>query len=227
MSTTAARPGEPFPDPPETTLDGLLLRPGPETGRRTALIDAATGERWTHRELSDRALTAASAFRRAGIVPGERVVLCLPNGIDYVTGLFGLLAAGTVVSPVLHDAPAAELAARDASVGASAPDGGAGERTGELLLYGPQVAGGHLAVDGGLDPVTDDEGWPPATWSGSTATAASGSSTASRTWSSTGATRSPPARSRGSCAPIPWSATPSPSPNRTPGTAKSRWPGWC
>ncbi|MFF2619865.1 SDR family NAD(P)-dependent oxidoreductase [Kitasatospora sp. NPDC058046] len=129
MHTTISRFGEPLPGIPDTTLDTMLLRPGSQVASRTTLIDAETGERWTHQDLSERALAAAADFRRSGIDPGERVVLSAPNGIGFVAGLFGLLAAGAVVSPVIHGSPAPELARRAACIGARRVLSGSRSRT--------------------------------------------------------------------------------------------------
>ncbi|MFI9271995.1 SDR family NAD(P)-dependent oxidoreductase [Kitasatospora sp. NPDC052896] len=128
----SAPPSPEIPEIPDLTLAELLLRLPPGAGQRTALVDAATGERWTHQELRERALTAAAEYRRAGVTPGERVLLSLPNGVDFAAGLLGLLAAGAVVSPVGHRTPEPELARQGALIGA------------RRLLTGPAARLGHL-----------------------------------------------------------------------------------
>ncbi|ADB48847.1 long-chain-fatty-acid--CoA ligase [Conexibacter woesei] len=54
----------------------------------------------TYRELWDGALARAAVLRELGVRPGDRVALLAPNGIDFVTAYFGIVAAGAVVVPV-------------------------------------------------------------------------------------------------------------------------------
>ncbi|MER7048369.1 SDR family NAD(P)-dependent oxidoreductase [Streptomyces jumonjinensis] len=154
MPTTPPAPGTSGPRPPEipdTTLDELLLSVPSGTAYRTALIDAATGERWTHQELRERALTAAAGFRRAGVASGERVLLALPNSVDFAAGLLGLLAAGAVVSPVGHRTPAPELARLSALIGAHRLLGGAAAQLTEITPpRGRATAGTAPAASAGL-----------------------------------------------------------------------------
>ncbi|MFF0448164.1 SDR family NAD(P)-dependent oxidoreductase [Streptomyces sp. NPDC004609] len=103
---------------PDITLAELLLSMPPGAEARTALIDAATGEHWSHREVRQRALAVAHTFRADEGTPGDRVLLSLPNSVDFVAGLLGLLAAGAVVSPVSHRTPAPELTRHSAVIGA-------------------------------------------------------------------------------------------------------------
>ncbi|NML54818.1 SDR family NAD(P)-dependent oxidoreductase [Streptomyces sp. R302] len=110
--------GESAPQIPDVTLDELLLPLPSGAGDRTALIDGVSGERWSHQEVRERALACAQDARDAGIEPGQRVLLALPNGVDFAAALLGLLAAGAVVSPVGHRSPACELSRRAEAIGA-------------------------------------------------------------------------------------------------------------
>jgi long-chain acyl-CoA synthetase len=67
-----------------------------------ALVEFGAGPagRLTYRELWDRASRVAGGLRDAGITPGDRVALRLPNGNDWVLAFFGTLLAGGVVVPV-------------------------------------------------------------------------------------------------------------------------------
>ncbi|GLF95103.1 SDR family NAD(P)-dependent oxidoreductase [Streptomyces yaizuensis] len=154
MPTTPHAPSPPDSRPPEipdTTLDALLLNLPSGTAHRPALIDAATGERWTHHELRERVLAAAAGFRRAGVAPGERVLLALPNGVDFAAGLLGLLAAGAVVSPVGHRTPAPELARLSTLIGAHRLlDGAAPQLTVITPPRGGAVEGTHPAAPDSL-----------------------------------------------------------------------------
>ncbi|MEU8434736.1 SDR family NAD(P)-dependent oxidoreductase [Streptomyces sp. NPDC029216] len=109
---------ESTPQIPEVTLDELLLPLPPGAGDRPALIDGATGERWSHQEVRERALACAQEARHTGVEPGQRVLLALPNGLGFAAALLGLLATGAVVSPLDHRTPAPELARRAEAIGA-------------------------------------------------------------------------------------------------------------
>ncbi len=84
-----------------TTLDAnlpeYLLRRRLEAGdggRRALLTDSGA---LTY-EAVDRLATAwASVLADGGLRPGERVILSLPDGPDYVAALFGVLRAGGIV----------------------------------------------------------------------------------------------------------------------------------
>ncbi|HKN95468.1 MAG TPA: fatty acyl-AMP ligase [Pseudonocardiaceae bacterium] len=53
---------------------------------------------WTYRDLADRAASVAAELIRRGTA-GERVVLALEPGLDYIAALFGIFAAGAVAVP--------------------------------------------------------------------------------------------------------------------------------
>ncbi len=64
-------------------------------GDRTALI--ADGRRWTYREVQARANRYAQQLSRAGVRAEQRVIISLPDGLEYVAALFGTLKIGAVV----------------------------------------------------------------------------------------------------------------------------------
>ena len=64
-----------------------------------ALVQVS-GERVSYRQMWDRAARVAGGLRDAGISPGERVAIRLPNGIDWVLAFLGGLQAGAIVVPV-------------------------------------------------------------------------------------------------------------------------------
>ena len=66
---------------------------------RTALVELG-GERLTYTQLWDRSCRVAGGLRAAGVGPGDRVALRLPNGVDWVLAFWGTLLAGGVVVPV-------------------------------------------------------------------------------------------------------------------------------
>lgn len=74
-------------------------------------VAAIEGERRaTYRELWDAARARAGALRDLGVAPGDRVALLAPNGIDFVTGYYAILAAGGVVVPIPPMVMADEIA---------------------------------------------------------------------------------------------------------------------
>lgn len=62
--------------------------------RRALLTKEGT---WTYREVHDAAGRTASMLRAMGVTPGDRVLMALPDGPDYVVTLFGILRMGGVV----------------------------------------------------------------------------------------------------------------------------------
>jgi long-chain acyl-CoA synthetase len=87
-----------------------------ETARRLpdrpALSDP--DEALTYGELAARAALVAQALRREGLVPGDRVCLVLPNGVEFVVAHFGVLGAGGVSVPCDHAISPTNLAAVEA-----------------------------------------------------------------------------------------------------------------
>jgi benzoate-CoA ligase len=72
---------------------------------RAAKVAVRCGEETrTFEQVSTRAKLVAAALRRAGVRPEERVLIVLPDGIEFVETWFGVLRAGAVfamVNPLL------------------------------------------------------------------------------------------------------------------------------
>jgi acyl-CoA synthetase (AMP-forming)/AMP-acid ligase II/NAD(P)-dependent dehydrogenase (short-subunit alcohol dehydrogenase family) len=83
-----------------------------------AVVDLATDTRWTYGELREDIGRAVHGLRAAGVGPGDRVGLALPNGADFVITLHALLAVGAVASPVSPLTPPVALERQLASIGA-------------------------------------------------------------------------------------------------------------
>src|SRR5215831_7010751 len=64
-----------------------------------ALVEVG-GARLSYTELWDRAARVSGGLRDAGIGPGDRVAVRLPNSINWVLAFFGGLMVGAVVVPV-------------------------------------------------------------------------------------------------------------------------------
>ncbi|MBF4618536.1 AMP-binding protein [Clavibacter sp. VKM Ac-2873] len=89
---------------PDARLDGILRRSAARVPDRTALVGA--GGRWTHAELDAEVDLAARGLRRAGVRPGDRILLQLADGAAFVIAWCALVRAGAV--PV-HAMPAHRL----------------------------------------------------------------------------------------------------------------------
>jgi 2,3-dihydroxybenzoate-AMP ligase len=68
-------------------------------GDRTAIV--AGCDRWSYRELAARSSRVAAGFEALGIGRGDRVVVQLPNLVQFFEVLFGLFTAGAVPVVVL------------------------------------------------------------------------------------------------------------------------------
>lgn len=66
---------------------------GTTGGRRAVLTDEGA---WSYADVHERAGRMASLLVEAGVEPGDRVVIALPDGIEYVAALFGILRMGGV-----------------------------------------------------------------------------------------------------------------------------------
>ena len=82
---------------------------------RTAVIaDAAlgsAGRRLTYGQLNDLACRCASGLAKAGIRPGDKVALLLPNEPEFLICYFGVLKAGACVVPLNTLLRSSEIAA--------------------------------------------------------------------------------------------------------------------
>ncbi|MCV7099947.1 (2,3-dihydroxybenzoyl)adenylate synthase [Mycobacterium palustre] len=139
------------------TLDTILTDGARRWRDRTAVVDALAPRGVSYAELDERADRAAAGLRGLGIAPGDRVLLQLPNGCQFVVALFGLLRAGAIPVLCLPGHRAAELAHFAAVSQASAlviadAAGGFDYRSmaGDLLRDQPALR--HVIVDGDAGP---------------------------------------------------------------------------
>jgi long-chain acyl-CoA synthetase len=94
----------------------LVAEAAEKAPRRAALVDAATGRSLTW-EQTDNAVNAyATILADAGLAPGDRVAVPLPNGPEFCVALFAVLRAGGIVVPAAAGSP--ELARLVADSGA-------------------------------------------------------------------------------------------------------------
>ncbi|WP_432488464.1 (2,3-dihydroxybenzoyl)adenylate synthase [Kineococcus sp. SYSU DK018] len=104
------------------TLWGQFAGAAARTPGALALVARTTaGEevRWTFAQLHDTALRTAAGFARAGLRPGERVLLQLPNTAEFaavVLGLFRLGALPVLALPAHRSAELRHVAAAGGAV---------------------------------------------------------------------------------------------------------------
>lgn len=95
-------------DLPRLRLHDLLVRAAERFPEKAATV--FRGETLGYRALAARVeALAAHLQRRCGVQPGDRVVLDLQNGPDFITGLFGILRADAVAVPLSPANVATEL----------------------------------------------------------------------------------------------------------------------
>ena len=106
--------GEPCPDR-FNIARYCLARQARETPDKIALIVVAdadapleAAERWTYGALDDAVRRVAAGLLAEGFVPGERLMIRMPNTSDYALMFFGALAAGLVPLPSSSQLTAAE-----------------------------------------------------------------------------------------------------------------------
>jgi len=80
------------------TLGALLTENARRHPERIAIV--CDGRRVTYRELDVLSNCVANTLIERGIVPGDRAAVYLPNGIELVVALCGVLKAGAIVVPV-------------------------------------------------------------------------------------------------------------------------------
>jgi oxalate---CoA ligase len=117
-------------------------------GGAAYLEDARGAGKLTFADLQRSTRAWAQYLDRAGVVPGARVALWLPDTLGYASALVAILGAGRVVVPLDPAAPAAALArvldlARPQAVVANGdlPPGPPGRHLPVLMPPGPDKAG--------------------------------------------------------------------------------------
>ena len=93
--------------PPAASLDRLFAGQAERTPEAVAIVHGR--ERWTYRELNDRAARLARQLRRLGAGPEVRVGICLERSPDLIAALLATLAAGGAYVPLDPAYPAERL----------------------------------------------------------------------------------------------------------------------
>ncbi|XP_051219505.1 4-coumarate--CoA ligase-like 1 isoform X1 [Lolium perenne] len=93
------RPVAPIPSDPNLTITDLLFRRADACPNALALVDAATGRSLTFAALRSAVRTTSVALStRAGVRPGDAVLLVAPNCVLYPVCVFAATALGAVAS---------------------------------------------------------------------------------------------------------------------------------
>jgi acyl-CoA synthetase (AMP-forming)/AMP-acid ligase II len=87
-----------YQDRPDSLVE--MLRRSVEAAPDDEALVELGGGRLTYRELWDRAGRVGGGLRAAGVRPGDRVAIRLPNGMDWCLAFFGTQLAGAIVVPV-------------------------------------------------------------------------------------------------------------------------------
>jgi long-chain acyl-CoA synthetase len=77
-----------------------MLRASTERDPDALAIAEVGGERLTFAQLWDRSARVAGGLQAAGLEPGDRAAILLPNGVDWVLAFWGAQLAGVVTVPV-------------------------------------------------------------------------------------------------------------------------------
>lgn len=93
----------------ERTLWDLLCHAAHDEPDRIALSEAASGRAVSWSALADLADRASAGLLHLGLQRGDRVVIALPNRIEFVAAYFGTLRAGLVAVPVSPRATTGEF----------------------------------------------------------------------------------------------------------------------
>ena len=143
------------------------------TPSKTALVDVASGRRFTYAALDARAAAAARALQRGlGLGRGDRAGLLAGNSVEFLDVFFGALKAGVVLVPLSTRLTARELVpiVRDSGMRALVYDAATRETAAALEPLAPlerwvtfderaaathDAFADHLAATGGLP-------WAPA-----------------------------------------------------------------
>ncbi|MGK5551686.1 AMP-binding protein [Actinomadura kijaniata] len=94
----------------EGNLAALLARRADTYGWRDRPLFHSGETTFSHGEVHDAAATAAGVLHAAGIRPGQRVLIALPDSIGFVTALLGTLRLGAVAVLTGPERTAAEHA---------------------------------------------------------------------------------------------------------------------
>src|ERR1700682_4696795 len=91
-------------------ISELLERHRKQRPDKVAYWDAVRSV--TYSQLASRTASIAAGLSAEGVREGDRIAICLPNGVDWIEVCLAGLRAGAVVVPINYDAAEAEIAYR-------------------------------------------------------------------------------------------------------------------
>jgi fatty-acyl-CoA synthase len=89
--------GETRPPLLEETIGANLERIAAEHGGREALVEVATGRRWTYAELDADVNTLARGLLATGIEKGDRVGIWAPNCAEWTLVQYATAKVGAII----------------------------------------------------------------------------------------------------------------------------------
>ncbi len=116
----------------------------------------ADGESRSYRALDARACSWAARFQADGVVPGQRVLIALPDGVELVAAFFGALRLGAVAalaSPLVPEGQLRRLADYIDASAAVVPASRLVECSGAGKGLHPITVDAVLAATSGIPPV--------------------------------------------------------------------------
>ncbi|MEL6610190.1 MAG: class I adenylate-forming enzyme family protein [Pseudomonadota bacterium] len=101
----------PNPCPPRFNLADYVLHHGDADDDKIALavLSTARSDRWSYGRLRAAVLGVATGLLEAGLNPGDRLLLRLPNGVGFPLAYLGAIAAGIVPVPTSAQLTAPEV----------------------------------------------------------------------------------------------------------------------
>jgi acyl-CoA synthetase (AMP-forming)/AMP-acid ligase II len=93
---------------PATLNDTLIAASATSRGLETVEHDGSS-TRLTYADILERALLGAGTLTDAGLEPGDRVALVVPEVARFIEAFFGILAAGLVPVPLVPPAQAGDI----------------------------------------------------------------------------------------------------------------------
>src|SRR3954451_11088092 len=84
----------------QLSLATVLAEAARQYPDKLAVIDSATTERITYRDLWEQTLAYAAGLRELGVGPGDTVAVQIPNVLDFPRVYYAALAVGATIVPV-------------------------------------------------------------------------------------------------------------------------------
>ncbi len=158
LSVSEPAPFAPCPAP--FNLAEYVLAAGARRPDRIALqIVRLTGaERWSYARLTAAVRGIGTGFRRAGLKPGDRLMLRLGNTVDFPLAYLGAIAMGTVPVPTSSQLTATEITGMAATLDPAAVVAGEGIALPDHRA--PVIPAAELAAWHSLPPCDWDLGDP-------------------------------------------------------------------